>query len=57
MPKNESKVFVRMPKGVYESLSEMAERDRRSLNAQILVLLEKAIKKNEERTGEECTAT
>lgn len=57
MAKNELKVFVRMPKGIYESLSEMAERDRRSVNAQILVLLEKAIKQNEDRSGEECSPT
>lgn len=42
MSSNEAKVWVRMPREVHEVLVAMAEKDRRSVNAQILVILERA---------------
>lgn len=37
------KVWVRMPKNIHALVSAQAERERRSVNAQILVLLERAL--------------
>lgn len=44
MPRNDAKVWVRMPSEVRDALVTMAEKDRRSVNAQILVILERAAK-------------
>jgi hypothetical protein len=44
MPANDTKIFIRMPRELRELLAHMASRDRRSLNQQIVVLLEQATK-------------
>lgn len=44
MPTNDAKLSLRLPSGLRDALEKMADQDRRSLNAQILVLLEKAVK-------------
>lgn len=41
---NEAQTTVRMPQEIMDALKEMAEQDRRSLNAQIVVTLERALK-------------
>jgi hypothetical protein len=41
---SEVKVYVRLPRGVRDQVAEMAEKDRRSLNREIVVILERAIK-------------
>jgi hypothetical protein len=45
MQTNDTKISVRMPRGVHEAIVEMANRNRRSVNAQILVMLEQVVEK------------
>lgn len=52
MPANDTKVMLRMPKEVREALAAMADKDRRSFNAQVLVLLEKAVREHAGKTEE-----
>lgn len=40
-------VTLRMPAGLYERLAALAERDRRSLNAEALVILDEAMAERE----------
>ena len=40
---DEAKVWVRMPKEIHVMVSAQAERERRSVNSQILVLLERVL--------------
>lgn len=49
MPRNDAKVMVRMPREIREVIVAMADKDRRSVNAQILVILERAAKEYEDR--------
>lgn len=53
MPRNDAKIWVRMPSEVREVLAAMADKDRRSVNAQILVILERAAKEYEDSTTAE----
>lgn len=46
MPTNDAKLSLRVPSGLRNALERMADQDRRSLNAQILVILEKAVKES-----------
>jgi len=50
---NDAKVWVRMPREMHDVVAAQAEKERRSINAQILVLLERAL----ESTLEKVTAT
>jgi len=49
---DEKNYALRLPLPLYEKVVELAEADRRSINAEITVLLEEAItaRKTEERT-------
>jgi hypothetical protein len=50
MPK---KILVRdVPEDVYEALTRIAERERRSVTKQILVMLEQAAGAEQERAGQ-----
>lgn len=42
-------VTLRMPMSLYERLAALAEKDRRSLNAQALVLLDTAMAEREKK--------
>jgi hypothetical protein len=44
MGNNEVKLCVRMPREMRELVATMAEKDRRSVNGQILMILERAAK-------------
>jgi predicted HicB family RNase H-like nuclease len=57
MPSNDAKITVRMPREVHQSLVEMADKDRRSVNAQILVILERAAQEHQNlRSGGQKTS-
>lgn len=43
--KNESRVTVVMPEDLHEKLKQVAKQERRSVSAQIVVLLEEQVKK------------
>lgn len=47
MPANDSKLCLRLPRELRDQLAALADKDRRSLNQQILVLLEQATKTKE----------
>lgn len=53
MAETEKKYPLRLPSGIYDAIAEMADEDRRSVNAEIVVLLEEAIaaRKAEQRTA------
>ncbi len=54
MPATDEKNYaLRLPLPLYEKVVELAEEDRRSVNAEIAVLLEEAIaaRKTEQRTA------
>jgi hypothetical protein len=44
--------LLRLPPDIHAEIKEMAEKDRRSLHAQILVLLEEAIAVRREQSGQ-----
>jgi hypothetical protein len=44
MPANDTKLFIRMLRELRDLLAKLASQDRRSLNQQIVVLLEQATK-------------
>ncbi len=51
MPNNDAKLSLRLPSALREALEKMADQDRRSLNAEILVILERAVKEAESSGG------
>lgn len=51
MVSDEAKVTVRIPRGLLARVRALAEEDRRSLNGEILILLEAACEFEEGRTG------
>jgi len=54
MPATDEKNYaLRLPLSLYEKIVDLADADRRSINAEIAVLLEEAIaaRKTEERTA------
>lgn len=46
----EKSLLVRMPVELHQKLSELSEKERRSLNQQILYMLEKMIEQQEKDT-------
>lgn len=44
---------VRIPKELYERIKALAVRDRRSINSEMVVLLERAVRSAERETEEE----
>lgn len=43
MPEDEHRFQLRLPRDLYERLSELADREKRTVNAQLLVVIEKAL--------------
>jgi len=48
-----TKYALRLPTPLYERLQEVAEREKRSVNAQIVYLVARAIEEQENRVGEQ----
>lgn len=42
MADKEAKTNLRLPEGLYERIRQLAERERRSINSQMVVMLEEA---------------
>jgi len=51
--KNYHKLSIRVPVGVYKLLKVMAKKEKRSLNSQLLCLLEAGIHRQEAQKGED----
>lgn len=52
-----TKYALRLPTPLYERLQEVAEREKRSVNAQIVYLVARAIEEQENRVGEQKAAS
>lgn len=42
---------MRIPKPLYDRVKDLAQREHRSINAQVIVLLEEAIQQRDQRPG------
>ncbi len=51
MMTDDKKLLLRMPSKLHEQIRLLAERNRRSVNAQILILIERGIRADRKRGG------